>query len=387
MKYSRSVRTSIAWIVLNLSAIMGAAPATAQTLGDIPSPVSQPPSSSEYASPKSRSPRYAQPSAWSSASSAAIQLTAAESSSRSDGAATLADTPADPAPPASGLSLVNVSAPADAGGQPDRCDFISSFGTCVRDILHDQRGIWTSPAHIHMRDLLWLAPLAVATAVSLHYDSATLNMVDKTDGALRLSNAYTHIGSPYVLVGGSAAIYAIGKFTHNERARETGVLALEALGDSLFVDEVLKVATNRERPDSASGLGRFWPDGPADKEIFTLNGSFPSGHATASWAFAHVLVDETPHHRWLHAGIYVLAAGVSVGRVTGRYHFPSDAIVGSALGYLIGGYVYREHSQFYDASGTSLLITPISDAATRSYGLSVSFPSLRGLPLLRKLAD
>jgi membrane-associated phospholipid phosphatase len=384
MKYSLSVCTTIAWMVLNLSAVIGAAPAMGQTLADIPPQASQPPSPSEYASPRPRSSRYAPPSACLSAANSATQSIAAESSSRGEVAATLADTPADAALLVPVLSHVNVSAPVDASGQPDRCDFISSFGACVRDVLHDQRGIWTSPAHIHTRDLLWLAPLAVATAVSIHYDAATLNIVDKTDGALQFSNAYTHIASPYVLVGGSAAIYAFGKFTHNERARETGVLTLEALADSLFVDEVLKVATNRERPNSASGLGRFWPDGPADKEIFTVSGSFPSGHATASWAFAHVLVDETPHHRWLHAGIYMLAAGVSVGRVTGRYHFPSDAVVGSALGYLIGGYVYREHSQFYDAPSTSLVITPISDGATRSYGLSVSFASLHDLPFLRK---
>ncbi len=289
---------------------------------------------------------------------------------------------------APGLADASLSEPVNAGGQADRCDFISSFGTCVRDILHDQRGIWTSPAHIHRRDLLWLAPLAVATAVSIHYDAATLNTVDKSDSSVRFSNDYTHIGSPYVLVGGSAAIYALGKFTHNERVRETGVLEVEALADALFADEVLKVAVNRERPNSGTGQGRFWPDGSGDKEIFTLNGSFPSGHAIATWAFAHVLIDETPRHRWLHARIYILAAGVSVGRVTGRYHFPSDVVVGSALGYLIGGYVYRQHSEFYDTPATSVLITPISDSATRSYGLNVSFtPSLRGLPLLHRLAD
>jgi membrane-associated phospholipid phosphatase len=254
----------------------------------------------------------------------------------------------------------------NAGGTPDRCDFISAFGACVKDVLHDQRGIWTSPAHLHPRDAIWLAPLAAAVAISIHYDAATLQSVDRTDYGVRFSNAYTHIGSPYVLLGASGAVYALGKLTHNERVRETGVLEIEALADSLFVDEVLKIATNRERPNTGTGAGRFWPDGSG----LTLNGSFPSGHATASWAFAHVLVDETPYHRWLHVGIYVLAAGVSVGRVTGRYHFPSDALVGSAIGYLIGGYVYRSHSQYYDAP---VFITPVVDGVTNSYGLTVSF--------------
>lgn len=259
--------------------------------------------------------------------------------------------------------------PVNAGGVADRCDFISALGACVKDLLHDQRGIWTSPAHLHPRDAIWLAPLAAAVAISIHYDAATLQTVDRTDYGVRFSNAYTHIGSPYVLLGGSGAVYVLGKLTHNERVRETGVLEIEALADSLFVDEVLKVATNRERPNTGTGAGRFWPDGSG----LTLNGSFPSGHATASWAFAHVLVDETPDRRWLHVGIYVLAAGVSVGRVTGRYHFPSDALVGSAVGYLIGGYVYRAHSQYYDAPVQSFFIAPVVDGATNSYGLTISF--------------
>ena len=256
--------------------------------------------------------------------------------------------------------------PVNAGGGPDRCDFISALRACVKDLLHDQRGIWTSPAHLRARDAIWLAPLAAGVAISIHYDAATLQLLDRTDYGVRFSNGYTHIGSPYVLLGASGGVYALGKLTHNEKVRETGVLEIEALGDSLFVDEVFKIATNRERPNTGAGAGRFWPDGSG----FTWNGSFPSGHATASWAFARVLVDETPHHRWLHVGIYALAAGVSVGRVTGRYHFPSDVLAGSAIGYLIGGYVYRQHSQYYEAP---VLITPVVDGAANSYGLTVSF--------------
>ncbi len=307
-------------------------------------------------------------------------LAAGDSLSRQRRVST-ADTRISELRPSDSSSASALPPPVNAGGTPDRCDFISAFGACVKDVLHDQRGIWTSPAHLHPRDAIWLAPLAAAVAISIHYDAATLQTVDRNDYGVRFSNAYTHIGSPYVLLGASGAVYALGKLTHSERFRETGVLEIEALADSLFVAEVLKVATNRERPNTGTGAGRFWPEGAG----LTLNGSFPSGHATASWAFAHVLVDETPDHRWLHVGIYVLAAGVSVGRVTGRYHFPSDALVGSVIGYLIGGYVYRAHSQYYDAPGQSFFlrglqvepapvsITPVVDAASNSYGLTVSF--------------
>jgi hypothetical protein len=75
-----------------------------------------------------------------------------------------------------------------------------------------------------------------------------------------------------------------------------------------------------------------------------------------------------------------MATAVSVARVTGRNHFPSDALVGSAVGYLVGGYVYRQHSNSYAGQPTGFLITPVYDALTRSYGMAITFDpaSLQG---------
>ena len=44
---------------------------------------------------------------------------------------------------------------------------------------------------------------------------------------------------------------------------------------------------------------------------------------------------------------YGLATGVSVTRVLGQEHFPSDVFVGAACGYLIGRYVVRHHRHTY----------------------------------------
>ena len=251
---------------------------------------------------------------------------------------------------------------------PDHCD-VSQLRTCARDFFHDQAGIWTSPLRLQPRDALWLLPLAGATAVSLHYDAQTLATVSTSPNRIRVSNGVSNTGA-YGAVGAAGATYIIGKVTHNDTARETGVLSAEAIVDASVVTEVLKLATNRERPAYGTGNGAFWPDGRA---IYTTNGSFPSEHATVSWAFAHVVADETPGHLWLHIGLYAMATAVSVTRVTSRNHFPSDALIGSAVGYLTGGYVFRRHSDSYSARNNGLLITPVYDAATRSYGLAITF--------------
>lgn len=251
---------------------------------------------------------------------------------------------------------------------PARCD-ISSLKTCLHDLLHDQAGIWTSPLRLHWRDALWLAPLGAATAVSINNEPNMMRAFGDNPTRVRISNDFTNLGSEYFVFPAAATIYTIGKITHNEKARETGVLTIEALIDAEAVTEALKLATNRERPN-AGNRGRFWAD---DSDIYTLNGSFPSGHATISFAFARVISAETPGNLWLHVGLYALAGAVGVGRVTGRNHFPSDVLVGSTIGYLVGGYVYRQHSQFYGARGSPFTIGPVYNPMTQSYGVGVSF--------------
>ncbi len=264
------------------------------------------------------------------------------------------------------------NAPASADGaihNETGCD-VSQLKTCINDFLGDQAGIWTSPLRLHPQDAIWLLPLAAATAVSFNYDVQTLQQVSTSPNHVRISNDLSNAGA-YGAIGVAGATYLVGKFTHNETARETGVLSLEAIADSSVVTEVLKLATNRERPYVGTGQGRFWPDGT---NAFTADGSFPSEHATIIWAFSHVVADETPGHPWLHLGLYAVAAGVSAARVTSRNHFPSDVVVGSAIGYLAGGYVYRQHSNSYDNTfiKNAFTISPMYDSVTRSYGMNVT---------------
>jgi membrane-associated phospholipid phosphatase len=291
-----------------------------------------------------------------------------------------------PLPAPTGTSTAQDDANAARGSSGDSanpCD-VSALKTCLRDFFGDQAGIWSSPLRLRPHDALWLLPLAAATGVSLNYDVQTLQQVSTSPNRIRISNDLSNAGT-YGAIGVAGASYIFGKVTHNETARETGVLSLEAIADAGLVTEVLKLATNRERPYSGTGQGRFWPDGI---NSYTSNGSFPSGHATIIWAFSHVVADETPGNWWLHLGLYAVATGVSVARVTSRNHFPSDVVVGSAIGYLTGGYVYRRHSNSYDntALRSAFTVSPVYDALTRSYGIGVTIaPAALHAANLKKL--
>ena len=252
----------------------------------------------------------------------------------------------------------------DADG-PATCG-IKHLGQCLEDIGRDQAGIWTSPLHLSPSDAIWLVPFAGATGVALHYDSQAQQDlgIDKT--RTDVSDTFSNAGL-YGSLAGDAGLYFLGVATHNDHLAETGRLGAEAVADASIVVEVLKLATNRQRPNEGNGQGDFWPHGTSSYE---LDGSFPSEHAAATFALARVIASEYPSKRVQFAA-YAFALAISASRVTARQHFPSDVLVGGTLGYLIGGYVMHHHASGDPAS--ALFITPLMEQSTRTYGLHVQF--------------
>lgn len=202
-----------------------------------------------------------------------------------------------------------------------------------KNILRDQRAIITAPFHLRERDARFLAPLGAATVALIATDRRTASALNDNPTRLRVSRDITHLGEFYTTGGIAGAFYLVGRATKSERARETGLLGLEALIDSGIDVQAIKAITQRPRPrvDDASG------------EFFDRGDSFPSGHSISAWSLATIVADEYHDHRFVQVTAYGLAAAVSVSRYTGRNHFLSDALVGSALGYGIGHYVYKTH--------------------------------------------
>jgi membrane-associated phospholipid phosphatase len=238
---------------------------------------------------------------------------------------------------------------------------INHVGQCLKDLGNDQVGIWTSPLRIRGEDAYWLVPFAAATGVALHYDAQAIQGlgVDKTREDA--SSTFSDVGL-YGSIAGAGGLYVLGLAKHNDHLAETGRLGEEAMLNSLLVVEALKLATNRERPNEGNGHGGFWPHGTRSYET---DGSFPSGHAAATFAFARVLASEYPSKK-VQLAAYAFALAVSASRVTAREHFPSDVLVGGTFGYLIGGYVVRHHAAKSIDSGFAFM--PVMDVATHTFG-------------------
>ena len=263
-----------------------------------------------------------------------------------------------------------------ASAQPTICG-PAHLGRCLKDIAQDQAGIWTSPLRIQSRDLFWLVPFASATAVAIHYDVKAQQELGIDQSRIDTSDAISQLGATYTVLGEAGALYAVGRLTHNDHLAETGRLGAEAIIDATLVSEALKLATNRERPDEGNGTGGFWPHGTR-----THSDSFPSGHAIESWAFAHVIASEYPN-KLTQVGVYAFATAISVSRVTSRRHFPSDALVGSVFGYLIGGYVIRHHSA--ESAGLGFSFVPLVNMSTHTFGASIALrPDQLSLPRIAR---
>lgn len=246
----------------------------------------------------------------------------------------LASSAFDSDPPAA-AGAVSTAVPGDALPDAPAAQIPVTEKDLPLAILKDQIPIWTSPVRIRTHDLIWLLPLGAATGVTLATDTDTMRDVSR-DRSFNKDNVNA---SNYLLgceIAVPVGLYGVGLFKSNAHARETGILSGEALADSVVVEEVTKIIFRRERPLYNNAAGDFFAPNTG------ANGSFPSSHSMLAWTLAGVVAGEYPS-KWVQVGVYSVASGVSLTRVLGQEHFPTDVLVGGAAGWLIGHYVFEKH--------------------------------------------
>ena len=253
---------------------------------------------------------------------------------------------------------------------------IRELGRCLRDLGEDEIAIFTSPLRLRPKDGYWLAPLGAATGLAIAYDADASQAVGVDPSRTNTANTIADFGSFWATGAEGAGIYFIGLAKKNPKLAETGRLADEAIIGSGTVTLVTKLASNRQRPRQGNGQGDFWPYGTQHWE---WDSSFPSDHATASMALARVIAGEYPHW-YVMAPAYGFAETVSMARIFANQHFPSDVLVGQAVGFLTGSYVLHRRSLYRPGAKTTLAsriigsVNPIADARTRTLGASMEIP-------------
>lgn len=252
---------------------------------------------------------------------------------------------------------------------------ITRLVRCIQDLGEDEKAIFTSPLRIQPKDAYWLAPLGAATGLAFAYDVDAMQAAGEDASRTNAANKIADFGSFLATGAEGAGIYFIGLAGKNPKLAETGRLGAEAVIDSGSVTLVAKLVSNRQRPRQGNGQGDFWPYGT---DHWEWDSSFPSDHATATMALARVIAGEYPHW-YVLLPAYGFAETVSISRILANEHFPSDVLVGQAIGFLTGSYLLN-HRALYRPGRQSMAArvidsaSPIADARTRTLGASIQIP-------------
>lgn len=205
-----------------------------------------------------------------------------------------------------------------------------------RHMAADAVHILISPSYLRTQDLAWLLPLTGAGAAAFATDTHTMRDVVSRSPSFNQTAINVSDGIRYGFIAAPVGMYAFGKLKSDERARETGILASQAWIEAYVVGDLVKLSSFRERPTANNARGDFYIGTSG------ADSSFISGHSLVAWSSAAVIAGEY-RNPWAQLGVYTAATGVSLTRVLGQQHFPSDVLIGSTVGWLIGHYVYRAH--------------------------------------------
>jgi membrane-associated phospholipid phosphatase len=236
----------------------------------------------------------------------------------------------------------------------------------AKDIVLDQKQIWTSPFRIKRNDAKWWLIFGAATGALIATDHRSSQQLPNTKDQLAFSGRVSGIGAIYTLVPIAGGLFLGGVLTKQSHLRDTGLLGAEALVDSLIVSEVFKVATGRQRPLEGDGGVHFFHGG----------NSFPSGHTIESFALASVIAHEYHDNKAVVILAYGLAAMAGASRFSARQHSASDILAGGVMGWFIGRHVTERRRGGGRSQAKDWLVPqviPQVQPSEHSYGLALAW--------------
>ena len=152
-------------------------------------------------------------------------------------------------------------------------------------------------------------------------------------------------GSPGAIVA-AGALWLGARVLHDSVRARYGARALEALALSGTITGGIKGIAGRARPYADPGEPGSWVIARGIRD--GRYQSFPSGHATAAFAFASAIAsqlerDRAPIRHWAVPALYGLAAVTAFARTYDHDHWASDVVAGAGVGTLSGLVVSRWH--------------------------------------------
>jgi membrane-associated phospholipid phosphatase len=179
-----------------------------------------------------------------------------------------------------------------------------------------------------------------------------VSMADRNKPVSSTSNFITIFGGLYEVYT-IAALTTYGFIFKNEKIKSTAFLATQSYLTAGAIQYSIKFLSSRQRPDyfdPKTNISKPVFHGPfykfSKEALGTSNSSFPSGHTTAVFAAATVYAMEYRHHPWIPVFAYSFASLVGISRMTEAKHWPTDVIVGAAIGILSGRQVVNNYHRY-----------------------------------------
>jgi len=219
-----------------------------------------------------------------------------------------------------GLLLAQDSASEDRLNKEFLVNFKNDFGRVI-----------VSPAQWKKKDFLKLSAVLGTGLILYAVDQDIQQWVqdNSTSSSEDFSSVITHFGDGGVLAGLIAVMYTTGELSKSNGLRTTALRSLESWLTTGVVVSVMKFTIGRARPYTEESSHSFHPFSMGSR-----NYSFPSGHASAAFAVATAIAEQSKT-AYLDAAAYTLASLVALSRVHKDKHWASDVFVGACIGYFI----------------------------------------------------
>jgi membrane-associated phospholipid phosphatase len=203
-------------------------------------------------------------------------------------------------------------------------EYFKGFLGDTRDVLMAPSG-WSPSTWIKFSLLVGL------TATLADEEEDIQNWVQKhrnsdTDGVARFVKPF---GDGKYTVPALAALYCVGHFSDDAKARRTALLGIESFVVTGIFTETIKHTSHKHRPRSGNLEEVVW-DGPG---VSSANLSFPSGHAASAFAVATVVASGYGDHAVVPPLVYGAATLCALSRVHDNAHWMSDVVIGTAIGH------------------------------------------------------
>jgi len=223
---------------------------------------------------------------------------------------------------------------AESAREPGR------FSLALHEFLADGAYLFTFPSRATPKGTGLTAGFAGATLLALHNDDRVHEEISGQDEPERrhVAKRFEFIGRMPVQAGLLGILYAGGRAAGRRGLASTAGTSFEALLWGGIVSQAGKLAMGRRQPTESSDARYF----------FHGSASFPSGHATRSFAVAAVIADRYgPRGAWT---AYPIAALVSAAMVQRGIHWTSDIVAGAGLGLAVGKGIAARHPASGDAA-------------------------------------